>query len=245
MTFAIGDIHGEYSKLKLLIKNILSFDDNAQFIFIGDYIDKGENSWQTLKYLTQLSNEKECIFLRGNHEYYWELLKENNDKYAEYLIRYGALNTVSSIREKLSISEAKKALLLEFKFFFYSLRNYSVINNYVITHSGIPPELFSVSIENIDPEQFLFNRYGFISSSEHYFGKRIIFGHTGFYSPYYDGYKIGIDTAACYLRSQPLTAFCLDEEVFINSNNEFIQLASMDRSCCPVIPRIKAWRQIN
>ncbi len=240
MNFVIGDIHGELAKLKLLLKNIFAIDDSAKLIFIGDYIDKGTDAYSTLKYLSKLSHERECVFLRGNHEYNWELLKDKNDKYAEFILKFGGQNTISSINEKLSVLETKELLFTEFKSFFDSLNNYYVINNYVITHSGIPPELFSVKIENIEAHQLLFNRYNFISSEKLYFGKKIIFGHTGFYSPYYDGYKIGIDTSAYFLDSQPLTAFCVDQDFFIDSKNNRTELLSINQSCCPAIPRVKS-----
>jgi diadenosine tetraphosphatase ApaH/serine/threonine PP2A family protein phosphatase len=113
----------------------------------------------------------------------------------------------------------------------------------VITHSGIPPELFMVNLENIPCDRLLFNRYDFISTDQLYFGKRVIFGHTGFYSPYFDGFKIGIDTAACYLEEQPLTAFCIEDEFFIDSGKNIVKLTNLDQTFCPAIPRVKAWRQ--
>lgn len=244
MNYVVADIHGEHIKLKLLINNILSIDANAGFIFIGDYIDKGEDSYKTLQYLTDFSNKHTCSFLRGNHEYYWELLQDDQDKYAAYILKYGGKNTIYSIDKSLTIVEAKKLLFSEFDFFFKSLKNYYIAGNYVITHSGIPPRLFLTDIATIDTEDFLFNRYDFIKTEKLFFDKKIIFGHTGFYYPYYDGYKIGIDTAACYLPEQPLTAFCIEGAFFINSSNSSIQLSSIDQSCCPVIPRVTAWRQL-
>ena len=35
----------------------------------------------------------------------------------------------------------------------------------------------------------------FIKIEEKHNGKIVIFGHTGFYEPYFDGVKIGIDTS--------------------------------------------------
>lgn len=244
MNFVVGDIHGEKTKLILLLTNILSIDINASFIFIGDSIDKGEDPYSTLKHLQQFSDKHNCIFLRGNHEYYWELLENNEDQYADYLLRYGGLNTIHSVNKKRSFSEVKAQLFKEFRPFFSSLKNYHSTGEFIITHSGIPPELYTTPIENIPLEKLLFNRYDFIKTKKMYFNKKIIFGHTGFYSPFYDGFKIGIDTAACYLESQPITAFCTNQEFFINSANETTQLSSIDLSICPTIPRIKAWRTI-
>jgi diadenosine tetraphosphatase ApaH/serine/threonine PP2A family protein phosphatase len=112
-----------------------------------------------------------------------------------------------------------------------------------MTHSGIPPGYFDIEISRIPQEKLLFNRYDFISSEKFFFGKKIIFGHTGFFSPLYDTFKIGIDTAACYIESQPLTAFCAEGEFFIDSTGNRFLLNAIDLSCCPVIPRVKPWRQ--
>lgn len=242
MNFVIGDIHGEETKLKLLLKNIISIDTNPSLIFIGDYLDKGENVYATLKYLMELARKHSCVFLRGNHEYFWELL--NSDADADYLKKYGGNNTVLSINKNLSYLEAKKILFKEFASFFDSLKNYHVTDKYVITHSGIPPEYYNTAIEKIPSEKFLFNRYDFLQTEKKHSNKIVVFGHTGFYTPYYDGTKIGIDTAACYLPTQPLTAFCTDEDFFINSNNERFDLNTIQLDNCPAIPRVKAWQQI-
>ena len=244
MNYVIGDIHGEISKLKLLINNILLIDTNPTLIFIGDYINKGEDSYSTLKYLSQLSSVYNCIFLRGNHEYFWEKINSNNDEYASQLVKYGGMNTCQSIEEKATLMETKNLLFKDFESFFATLKNYYSTDKYIITHSGIPPELYETTIDNIPVEKLIFNRYNFIKIEKKYFNKIIIFGHTGFYSPFYDGYKIGIDTAACYLKEQPLTAFCTDEDFFIDSHNKTIQLSSINQDVCPAIPRVIAWQQL-
>ncbi|HET6225875.1 MAG TPA: metallophosphoesterase [Bacteroidia bacterium] len=243
MNFVIGDIHGEYTKLRSLIENIRLIDRNAQLIFIGDYLDKGENVYKTLHYLVELSNEHKCIFIRGNHEYYWELLQKDTDTYADYLLKYGGKNTIQSLGNGLSIVETKEKLFSEFNSFFEDLQNFHILDNFVITHSGIPPELYDKDLRELKTEQLVFNRYAFICNQNLYQQKKLIFGHTGFYSPFYDAYKIGIDTAACYLEEQPLTAFCTDGNFFINSKSERFHLSTINQLSCPAIPRVKAWRQ--
>jgi hypothetical protein len=159
-------------------------------------------------------------------------------------MKYGGMNTVHSFDKNISFSETKSRMFNEFRSFFSSLKNYYSADGYMITHSGIPAENFNTAIENIPAEKLFFNRYDFIKMQQPYFGQKVIFGHTGFYSPYYDGFKIGIDTAACYLEAQPLTAFCTSGEFFINSSDNIIQLSSINQSVCPAIPRVKAWRKI-
>ena len=65
MNFVIGDVHGEVTKLKSLIKLIDKNEANPSFIFIGDYIDKGENSKKLLDYLIELKSKYPIIFLLG------------------------------------------------------------------------------------------------------------------------------------------------------------------------------------
>lgn len=244
MNFVIGDIHGELAKLKALTAQILERDADAAFIFIGDYLDKGEDVYGTLQFLTKLASAHACTFLRGNHEFFWELLKSNDDKHAAYLTKYGGRNTAFSVTGGFDMLATKKILFSEFASLFRSLKNYHELDRYVITHSGIDPSEYGKPLADISTDKLLFNRYDFLRCEQLYQGKKIIFGHTGFYTPLSDGVKIGIDTAACYLQTQPLTAFCADADFFINSNGDTVHLNAIDPSCCPSIPRVKAWRQL-
>ena len=65
--FSFGDIHGCFDKLtSLLDKVCLNEEDLA--IFVGDFIDRGDNVADTLKGVIEQSKKKNFIFLRGNHE---------------------------------------------------------------------------------------------------------------------------------------------------------------------------------
>ena len=116
-------------------------------------------------------------------------------------------------------------------------------DKYVAVHSGIPIDYYLTPIESVPLDQLLFNRYKFINTNQlflnHYI---IIFGHTGFYSPYVDKCKIGIDTAACFLEDQPLTAFCPELNTFIDSNEKRLKINMYSSNYCPNIVRVKPWR---
>ena len=239
MNFVIGDVHGEVSKLKSLIQNILHVDKKPKLTFLGDYLDKGENPFQTLSLLEKIKKDFECTFLIGNHEYYWLKLNNNVPKIYNYLWKYGALSTMKSFCLKSNdLFILKKKMLDKFKTFFNCLEPYQIIDNFIIVHSGIHPNDFNKEIERIKIERLLFNRYGFLLKKSKYLERFIIFGHTGFYFPFYDSYKIGIDTAACYINTQPLTAFCIETRQFIDSNNTILELAAVDINFCPIIPRM-------
>lgn len=244
MTFVIGDIHGELTKLKALIAHIDELDKGSSLVFIGDYIDKGEDPKKTIDYLYALNTTRRCYFIMGNHEYCWLHLLAPEKDYRSYLLRYGGLNTMKSFGTD-DILIARHLMLNEYASFFGALIPYHYTGKFVITHSGVDPNDFEMQIENIPAERLLFNRYAFIQHEGYYLGDyKIIFGHTGFYEPYVDAYKIGIDTAACFLQSQPLTAYCIDENMFINSIGVIKQCKTL-RDSCPNIVRVKPWRSLE
>ena len=63
-TIAIGDIHGEINHLNKLLDKLKPQKDDT-VIFLGDYIDCGENSKAVINKLIELSKGTNCIFLRG------------------------------------------------------------------------------------------------------------------------------------------------------------------------------------
>lgn len=244
MIFIIGDIHGEFSKLQSLVKHILRIDSYPLLIFIGDYLDKGESPRLVLDYLVNLSGKYDCIFLMGNHEYIWLNLVQSSEKYEQYLLKYGAENTITSFRCS-GLFETRSKMLSEYAYFFENLKSYWMNNEFIAVHSGIAPKDYDKCLDDIQPRDFLFNRYDFIKKQELFQGKyKVIFGHTGFYQPYVDKYKIGIDTAACFLENQPLSAICLDNMHFYNSNNENYRVDYNKFDFCPMIPRNKPWRAL-
>ena len=238
MRYVVGDIHGEISKLKILIQSICKQDNLPEFIFLGDYIDKGENAKETLDYLDLFRKQFPCIFLVGNHEYYWK----NAKKHESYLLKYGGRNTVQSFGYR-TVKETQSCLMDRYQDLFNSLTNYHIADSFFITHSGVDPkQYFTENINEIPTEAYLFNRYSFIQQ-QCFFQKKyqIIFGHTAFFEPYTDFFKIGIDTAACYRTCQPLTAFCIENRVFFNSHGNRYLLDSMPKNSCANIVRNKLY----
>lgn len=67
--YALTDIHGYFDILKETMKKVDLSDDN-KLIFLGDYIDGGPHSRQTLEHLYNLQKQfpENVIVLRGNHE---------------------------------------------------------------------------------------------------------------------------------------------------------------------------------
>jgi serine/threonine protein phosphatase 1 len=245
MKFIIGDIHGEISKLRSLLKFIFTLDKNPELVFIGDYLDKGENPKALLDFLTDLNKQYQCTFLCGNHEYIWMNLDSQDIEMKEYLIKYGGYSTLKSLKIN-NFESGKDKLLTEYGDFFTSLKPYWKDDLYIAVHSGISPINYLTDVENIPLKQLLFNRYDFIKHEELYLGRyRVVFGHTGFFTPFVSSTKIGIDTAACYLPNQPLSAFCVEHSWMVNSQSKFKRLDDFNISFCPNIIRTNPWRYVN
>lgn len=64
---SIGDIHGKADSLFFLIQT-LKITDRDFLIFLGDYTDRGTDSFTVIEYLITLKKTYNCIFIRGNHD---------------------------------------------------------------------------------------------------------------------------------------------------------------------------------
>ena len=67
MLYAIGDIHGESELLEELLAS-LQIRDGDRLVFVGDYVDRGPDSKGVVETLLSLQEERDCVFLLGNHE---------------------------------------------------------------------------------------------------------------------------------------------------------------------------------
>ena len=63
--YVMSDIHGCYDELLQMLKQI-EFSNNDRLIVAGDYIDRGNQSYEMLKWIESASEN--IILLRGNHD---------------------------------------------------------------------------------------------------------------------------------------------------------------------------------
>ncbi|MCC6888239.1 MAG: serine/threonine protein phosphatase [Hyphomicrobiales bacterium] len=72
LTYAIGDIHGSYTKLANLIRHCRNHCDGraARLVLLGDYIDRGKRSRDVVSLLIEIqaAGREELVCLKGNHE---------------------------------------------------------------------------------------------------------------------------------------------------------------------------------
>jgi serine/threonine protein phosphatase 1 len=71
-TYALSDIHGCLDKLQRLVDRCLldTKEEPARFVFLGDYIDRGQDSRGVLEFVIDLQRRQpgRVVCLTGNHE---------------------------------------------------------------------------------------------------------------------------------------------------------------------------------
>lgn len=77
-----GDIHGCYDPLKEYFDNY-PFSEKTNYIFCGDYLDRGLQNKEVLQFLISLKDKPNCMFIEGNHEG-WIRLYAQKDYDMEY-----------------------------------------------------------------------------------------------------------------------------------------------------------------
>lgn len=93
-TLVIGDIHGADVALQQILERAnVTMDDTL--IFLGDYVDGWSGSFQVIKSLIALSEKQHCIFLKGNHDVWFEEYL-NTGMGDETWLKHGGIATIES-----------------------------------------------------------------------------------------------------------------------------------------------------
>ena len=109
---AIGDVHGQYEKLKTLMRRIKFDPAQDILVFLGDLMDRGPESLQCLDYVMHLQKQHPVavICLMGNHERemldYFDALAKTRDELDVRLLNrtsqwlvYGGDKTLPQLQE--------------------------------------------------------------------------------------------------------------------------------------------------
>lgn len=208
--YAVGDIHGRLDLLDELQGLIAG--DGAEYsgrrrvlIYVGDYIDRGYESRQTIDRLIDSPLPGfETVHLLGNHERAMLDFLEDISVGPSWL-RYGGLETLHSYGvewnrndydddEGLRRIQAALAAKLpdRHRRFLSGLPLTHVEGDYLFVHAGIRPGL---PIEHQDEQDLLWIRDEFLHSSVDH-GKVIVHGHSIREEPELRANRVGIDTGA-------------------------------------------------
>ena len=64
--YAIGDIQGCHQQMLALVQKVHSAEPDARLIFVGDLVNRGPNSLETLRFIRQLGARAQVLL--GNHD---------------------------------------------------------------------------------------------------------------------------------------------------------------------------------
>lgn len=128
-TLIIGDIHGGLRALKQILERA-EVTQNDTLIFLGDYVDGWSESSQTIQFLIELSENQECIFIKGNHDAWTEDWLAFGNEPDVWLFN-GGKSTVESYAD-YSLDQLETHLE-----FFQRMKNYHVDDeNRLFIHAG-------------------------------------------------------------------------------------------------------------
>jgi serine/threonine protein phosphatase 1 len=205
LTYAIGDIHGCYTKLNNLLKNCMQHCGEHEFhvVFLGDYVDRGKRSREVVELLmrTQTYAPQRVTCLRGNHDELLVNAAAGADP-AVWLANggdttlqsYGVERAAEIPRQHLDWMAGLPLSSSDAKRFF--------------VHAGVRP---GIPLAQQTKDVLLWIREPFLSDpSDH--GLFIVHGHTPQESgrPDLRANRVNLDTGAVY--GGPLTAAVFDDK---------------------------------
>lgn len=164
--YIISDIHGCLKTLKKLLTQIIPHQTNDTYYFLGDYINKGPKSVETINYLMEFNAQHHCIFLKGNHD---QLLI---DIYYDVQINNNKLAQVESCYKSLNIRHAKQ-IPIEYVEFFSAMKYYEELENCLLVHAGFNFDLDNIFEDNYAMLNTKLNKYNGVKAN----GKTIFHGH--------------------------------------------------------------------
>jgi serine/threonine protein phosphatase 1 len=216
LIYAVGDVHGRHDLLIRLLERI--FEDAAhhqetpKIVFLGDYIDRGEDARGTIDLLIALAEqtEAETVFLLGNHEQM--LLRFLRDPASgDRWLRYGGLQTLMSYGvggagnlrvegEGLRLRAALVEALGPHLGFIEGLRVSHHAGNVFFAHAGADP---AVPTDEQDVATLLWGCDSF-RTTDRGDGTWVVHGHFVVEQPTAERGRIAVDTGAYF--SDRLTA---------------------------------------
>lgn len=167
-----GDIHGCFDKLTSLLEKVCVTEEDL-VIFTGDFVDRGDNVADTLKWVLEQSKKKNFIFLRGNHE---QMMLDTFHKRMNKLTWFfnGGRTTISGLSKLKSEDETYIERVLTFAEnlpLYYSMTIGG--REYVFVHAGIES---GVPLDEQDEDFLLWAREQFFDT---YTGNDVVIsGHS-------------------------------------------------------------------
>jgi serine/threonine protein phosphatase 1 len=205
--YAVGDIHGRIDLLDELLARIdadiaLRPTERPLYVFLGDYIDRGSSSRETIDRLIEHGAMNESVFLKGNHELIAIKCLSDPDLFDQWM-RLGGMETLISYGvSPEALASGRKIAELQAAFhntlppahfrFFRDLQSSFACGDFFFAHAGVRP---NVELSRQRESDLLWIREEFLSSNED-FGKIVVHGHTPTLEVEVGPNRINIDTGA-------------------------------------------------
>ena len=208
----IGDIHGCAEKLApLLESNVFS---KRLAVFLGDYVDLGGRSKETIDLLINFGRHNPATYLCGNHDLAMLTYLKTGD-FVSY-VKVGGIPTIVSYCKVLQgdvLSQFRASVPDSHLDFLKALKPYHETAEFLLSHSGFSleaPSDRSVEVMALQSHQELFTR-------SHGLNKTVVCGH--YYQrelvPFFRERFVCIDTGCGALQGGRLTALLLPELEYV------------------------------
>ncbi|MEM1054732.1 MAG: metallophosphoesterase family protein [Bacteroidota bacterium] len=213
--YGIGDIHGCRATLAALI-GALAPTPEDHLVFVGDYIDRGPDSYGVIEDLLRMQHEAasgegpRCTFLRGNHD---QMLLDWADGLP------GAYDLWRANGGLATLTSYPGTRVPDSHFAFYRATELAVeVDGVAFVHAGLDPSRsVAEQLAEPDAETMLWTR-AHLHADRSAWEIPVVCGHTPVSAPIDEDLLIAIDTGAVYhhrMELGRLTAVRLPEREFI------------------------------
>lgn len=229
----ISDIHGCYDEFEELLKQVYYTPNNDKLILLGDYVNRGLKTKETIDKLLVLK-EHDSVILKGNHDQWFINFLENPIKNYKAFTRK-RVGGSATLKSYLNIDNLQECYAKDYADyvkanfnnhikFLQNLTYFYEDNEHLYVHAGINPKIKNTT--DILINDCLLIREPFLNT-DHVFNKTIVFGHTTCSmlhnnpSIWFNNKKIGIDGGCCF----NLQLNCLE---ILNNNYNFHFVKSLN-----------------
>ncbi len=192
-TLAIGDIHGCSQALRTLLDAVRPAGDD-RVIALGDYVDRGPDSYGVIEQLLELHRAGRLVALLGNHEEMMLRARESEEALAEWLV-CGGKQALASYSPRGDAGRLDDVPDEHWHFLDAICAEWHETATHIFVHANVCPDLpleeqpdYMLRWEAIDRDY----------SAPHCSGKVVVCGHTQQRSglPLDLGHAVCIDTWA-------------------------------------------------
>lgn len=200
--FAFGDIHGRLDLLEGLMKRVRQYiaSNNVtdyEFVFLGDYVDRGPDSKGVIEYLMALEETDPTKCLKGNHEDMFLNARVDGEQLGFFITNGGfkTLESYSGDSVHANLLDEFKMIPVEHYRWLANLPTWYETDTHYFVHAGVNP---SRGLDMQTDNNRLWIRDFWLGQNVN-MGKHVVHGHTPRSNkPELKPYRTNLDTGAYY-----------------------------------------------